>query len=44
MTQLTREQEIEKAHAQYAEQQKAEKNSAWAKADKELLHQQAQSV
>lgn len=41
---LTKEQEIEMAYEQLAKQKQAEKESAWKQADKELAHQQKQSV
>jgi hypothetical protein len=41
---MTKEQEIEQAYAQLQAQQKQAKESAWKQADKELGHQQKQSV
>lgn len=41
---LTKQQEIDQAYAQLAAQKSAEKESAWRQADKELQHQQKQSV
>lgn len=41
---MTREEQIELAYQQAEAQRKAEKESAWEKADKELLHIQPQSV
>ncbi len=42
--QITKEQEIEMAYEQLAKQKQAEKDLAWQKADRELQHQQKQSV
>lgn len=41
---LTKEQEIEQAYQQRNEQEKKQKSDAWELADKELEHQQKQSV
>lgn len=41
---MTKEEEIEQAYAQQAAQKTADKENAWKQADKELQHQQKQSV
>ena len=41
---LTKEQEIDQAYQQRKEQEKKQKSDAWELADKELEHQQKQSV